>query len=71
MYIADTLSRAYIPGNLSVHAVTFVEIDITEGLSVSPMRLQELRDDTACDCMCSAETHTDYTRRVAFAEVRH
>ena len=24
MYIADTLSRAYIPGNASVHAVTFV-----------------------------------------------
>ena len=25
MYIADTLSRAYIPGNPSVHAVTFTE----------------------------------------------
>ncbi len=36
MYIADTLSRAYIPGNSSVHAVTFAEIDMTEGPSVSP-----------------------------------
>ena len=32
MYIADTLSRAYIPGNASVHAVTFENIDMTEGL---------------------------------------
>ena len=47
MYIADTLSRAHIPGNPSVHAVTFAEIDMTEGLSVSPRRLQELRDATA------------------------
>ena len=30
MYIADTLSRAYIPDNPSVHAVTFAEIDMTE-----------------------------------------
>ena len=37
MYIADTLSRAYIRGNPSVHAVTF---------AVSPRRLQELRDAT-------------------------
>ena len=51
MYIADTLSRAYIPGNPSVHTVTFAEIDMTEGLSVSPRRLQELRDDTASDCV--------------------
>ena len=51
MYIADTLSRAYIPGNPSVHAVTFAEIDMTEGLSVSPRRLQELRDATASDCV--------------------
>ena len=38
MYIAasaDTLSRAYIPGNLRVHPFTFAEIDMTEGLSVS------------------------------------
>ena len=49
MYLADTLSRAYIPGNPSVHAVTFAEIDMTEGLSVSPRRLQELRDATAND----------------------
>ena len=51
MYIADTLSRAYIPGNQSVHAVPFAEIDMTEGLSVSPRRLQELRDATASDCV--------------------
>ena len=51
MYIADTLSRAYIPGNASVHAVTFENIDMTEGLSVSPSRLQELRDATASDCV--------------------
>ena len=50
MYIADTLSRVYIPGNPSVHAVTFAEIDMTEGLSVSPRRLQELRDATTSDC---------------------
>ena len=51
MYIADTLSRAYIPGNPSVHAVTFVEIDMTAGLSVSHRRLQELRHATASDCV--------------------
>ena len=36
MYIADTLSRAYMPGNPSVDAVTFAEISMTEGQSVSP-----------------------------------
>ena len=51
MYITYTLSRAYIPGNASVHAVTFADIDMTEGLSVSPRRLQELRDATASDCV--------------------
>ena len=51
MYIADTLSRVYIPGNASVHAVTFADIDMTEGLSVSTRRLQELRDATASDCV--------------------
>ena len=52
MYIADTLSRACIPGNVSVHhAVTFADIDMTEGLSMSPRRLQELRDATASDCV--------------------
>ena len=51
MYIADKLSRAYIPGNASVHTVTFENIDMTEGLSVSPSRLQELRDATAGDCV--------------------
>ena len=35
MYIADTLSRAYIAGEPSVHTVTFADIDMTEGLSVS------------------------------------
>ena len=69
MYIADTLSRAYIPGNPSVHAFTFAEIDMTEGLPVSPRRLQEQRDATASEC--STETHTGYPRRVAFAKVRH
>ena len=44
MYIADTLSRAYIPGNPSVHAFEFADIDMTEGLSVYPRRLQELQD---------------------------
>ena len=51
MYIADTLSRVYISGNASVHAVTFADIDMTEGMSVSPRRLQELRDATASDCV--------------------
>ena len=50
MYIADTLSRAYIPGEPSVHAVAFVKMDITDGLSVSPRRLEELRAATASDC---------------------
>ena len=35
MYIADTLCREYIPGNPSVHAVSFEEINMTEGLCVS------------------------------------
>ena len=39
---SHTLSRAYISGNPSVRAVTSAEIDMTEGLSVSPRRLQEL-----------------------------
>ena len=51
MHIADTLSRGYIPGNASVHVVTFADIDMTEGLSVSLRRLQELRDATASDCV--------------------
>ena len=50
MYIADTLSRAYIPGEPSVHAVALAKIDMTEGLSVSPRRLEELRAATASDC---------------------
>ena len=50
MYIADTPSVAYIPGNPIVQAVTFAQIDITEGLSVSARRLHELRDATANDC---------------------
>ena len=49
MYIADTLST--FQASRSVHAVTFAEeIDMTEELSVSPRRLQELRDATASDC---------------------
>ena len=43
MYIAESLSRAYIPGNPSVRAVTFEVIDMTKGLPVSPRRLQEVR----------------------------
>jgi len=49
MHIADTLSRAYIVGEPSIHAVTFTETDLTEGLSVSPRRLQELRVATTGD----------------------
>ena len=48
MYIADTLSRAYIPGEPSVHAVALAETDMTEGLSVYPRRQEEL--PTASDC---------------------
>ena len=80
MYIADTLSRAYIPGNAS--AVTFENIDMTEGLSVSPSRLQELRDATASDCVLqkliqvtlggwpSQKSDTDLDVR-AYYNVRH
>ena len=50
MYIAVTLSRAYIPGEPSVHAVALAKMDMTEGLSVSPRRLEELRAATASDC---------------------
>ena len=82
MYIADTLSRAYFPGNASVHAVTFQNIDMTEGLSVSPSRLQELRDATASDCVLqkviqvtlggwpSQKSDTDLDVR-AYYNVRH
>ena len=82
MNIADTLSRAYIPGNASVHAVTFENIDMTEGLSVSPSRLQELRDATASDCVLqkliqvtlggwpSQKSDTDLDVR-AYYNVRH
>ena len=45
-----TLSRAYIPGEPSVHAVAPAKMDMTEGLSVSPRRLKELRAATASDC---------------------
>ena len=50
MFIADTLSRAYIPYEPSVHAVALAKMDMTEGLSVSPKRLEELRAATASDC---------------------
>ena len=82
MYIADTLSRAYIPGNASVHAVSFADIDMTEGLSVSPRRLQELRDATVSDCVLqkliqvtlggwpSQKSDTDLDVR-AYYNVRH
>ena len=50
VYIADTLSRAYIPSEPSVHAVALAKMDMTEGLSVSPRRLEELRSATASDC---------------------
>ena len=50
MHIADTLSRAYIPDEPSVHAVALAKMDMTEGLSVSPKRLEELRAATASDC---------------------
>ena len=50
MYIADTLSRAYIPGEPSVHAVALAKMAMTDGLSVSPRRLEELRASTASDC---------------------
>lgn len=49
MHIADTLSRAYIPGEPSVHAVNIAEIDMTKGLSVSPSRLKELQAATGED----------------------
>ena len=42
MYTADTLSRAYIPGEPTVHAVALAKMDMTEGLFVSPMILKEL-----------------------------
>ena len=44
MYVADMLSRAYIPGEPSVHAVALAKMDMTEGLS------EELRAATASDC---------------------
>ena len=50
MYIADMLSRAYIPGEPSVHAVALAKMGKTEGLSVSPGRQEELRAATASDC---------------------
>ena len=43
MCIADTLSIAYIPGKPSVHTVALAKIDMTEGLSVSLRRLEELQ----------------------------
>ena len=44
------LSRAYIPGEPSIHAVALAKMDMTEGLSVSPRRLDELRAATASHC---------------------
>ena len=51
MYIADTLIRAYVAGEPSVHTVTFADIDMTKGLPVSPRRLQELRAATASEAV--------------------
>ena len=39
MHIADTLSRAYISGEPSVHAINIAKTDMTTDLSVSPRRL--------------------------------
>ena len=50
MYIADTMSRAYVPGEPSIHAVALAKMDMIEGLSVTPRRLEELRAATASDC---------------------
>ena len=68
MYIADTLSRAYIPGEQSVHALALAEMDMTEGLSVSPRKLEELRASTASDC--SPETDAGDYERLVCTEVR-
>ena len=59
MYIADTLSRACIP---IVHAVALANMDMTEGLSVSPRRLEELRAATASDCALQKLMHVTMKR---------
>ena len=69
MYIADTLSRAYIPGEPSVHAVALAKMDMTEGLSVSHRRLEELRAATG-KWLCSPETDAGNYERLACTEVR-
>ena len=82
MHIADTLSRAYIPGEPSVHAISIAKTDMTTGLSVSPKRLKELQAATADDGVLqkliqvtvngwpSQKSNTDLDLR-AYYSVRH
>ena len=70
MYIADTLSRAYNPGEPSVHAVALAKMDTTEGLSGSPRRLEELRRATASDCALQKLMQVTMKGCMACTEVR-
>ena len=82
MHIADTLSRAYIPGEPSVHAINIAKADMTTGLSVSPRRLKELQAATADYCVLqrliqmtvngwpSHKSNTDLALRAHYS-VRH
>ena len=76
MHIADTLSRAYIPGKPSVHAINIAKTDMTTGLSVSPKRLKELQAATADDLETysetySAETYSGDGEWLAFTKIEH
>ena len=54
MWVRDVhrghVESAYVPGEPSVHVDALAKMDMTEGLSVSPRRLAELRAATASDC---------------------
>ena len=53
MYIADTLSRAYLKETLLSEEVKFLElVDHIENLRVSPSRLAQIEEESARDSVC-------------------
>ena len=54
MYIADTLSRAYLPETLPSEEVKSLElVDHIENLRVSPSRLAQIEQESTRDPVCT------------------
>ena len=57
MYIADALSRAPIPLPQAVFATELQQVDLSQGISVSPKRLETIRTATASDPVLAELIH--------------